>query len=77
MHFPENKATRTQDFLPLYRDAGQFYFGKRSSWESGLQILSSRSTIIEIPRELSVDVDTLDDWRYAEHLFAMQRMEPQ
>ena len=75
MHFPGNKATRTQDFLPSYRDAGQFYFGRRSSWESGLQILSSRSTIIAIPRELSVDVDTLGDWHYAEYLFAMERME--
>jgi pseudaminic acid cytidylyltransferase len=76
MHFSENKATRTQDFLPAYHDVGQFYFGRRSSWESGLQILSSKSTIIEIPRELSVDIDTLGDWHYAEHLFAMQRMEP-
>ena len=76
MHFPEHKAVRTQDFLPSYHDAGQFYFGKSSSWESGLPIFSSKSTIIEIPRELSVDVDTLDDWHYAEHLFAMQRMEP-
>jgi pseudaminic acid cytidylyltransferase len=76
MFFPENKATRTQDFLPTYHDAGQFYFGKSSSWESGLEILSSRSTIIEIPPELSVDIDTLGDWHYAEHLFAMQRMEP-
>jgi pseudaminic acid cytidylyltransferase len=76
MHFPENKETRTQDFLPSYHDAGQFYFGRTSSWESGLQIFSNRSTIIEIPRGLSVDVDTLDDWHYAEHLFAMQGMEP-
>lgn len=76
MHFPEHKETRTQDFLPSYHDAGQFYFGRSSSWESGLQIFSNRSTIIEIPRKLSVDVDTLDDWHYAEHLFAMQRMEP-
>lgn len=76
MHFPEHRATRTQDFLPSYHDAGQFYFGRSSSWESGLQIFSSRSTIIEIPPELSVDVDTLDDWHYAEHLFATQRTEP-
>ena len=76
MHFPENKAVRTQDFLASYHDVGQFYFGRKSSWESGLQILSSKSTIIEIPRELSVDIDTLVDWHYAEHIFAMQRMGP-
>ena len=76
MHFPEHQATRTQDFLPSYHDAGQFYFGRSSSWESGLQIFSSKSTIIEIPRELSVDIDTLDDWHYAELLFETQRREP-
>ena len=75
MQFPEHQATRTQDFLPSYRDAGQFYFGRSSSWESGLQIFSSNSTIVEIPRELSVDIDTLDDWHYAERLFQMQRKE--
>ena len=75
MHFPENELIRTQDFLPSYHDAGQFYFGKSSSWESGLPIFSSKSSIIEIPRGLSIDVDTLDDWHYAELLFTMQRME--
>jgi N-acylneuraminate cytidylyltransferase len=73
MHFPENQATRTQDFPPSYYDAGQFYFGRCSSWASGLQILSSKSTIVEIPHELSVDIDTLDDWHYAEYLFEMQK----
>jgi pseudaminic acid cytidylyltransferase len=75
MHFPNHEGTRTQDFSPSYHDAGQFYFGRSSSWESGLEIFSSKSTVVEIPRGLSVDVDTLDDWHYAEDLFAMQRME--
>ena len=71
MHFPENEATRTQDFLTSYHDAGQFYFGRSSAWALGSGIFSSRSTIIEIPHELSVDIDTLDDWDYAERLFAI------
>jgi pseudaminic acid cytidylyltransferase len=75
MHFPEYETTRTQDFSPSYHDAGQFYFGRSSSWEMGLPIFSSNSTIIEIPRELSVDIDTLDDWHYAERLYAMQERE--
>ena len=77
MHFPENEATRTQDFFTSYRDAGQFYFGRSSAWEAGSQIFSSRSTIVEISRESSVDVDTFDDWHYAERLFAIQRRELQ
>lgn len=75
MHFPQNEETRTQDLSPSYRDAGQFYFGRSSSWELGLGIFSSRSTIIEIPHHLAVDIDTLDDWHYAEHLFVMHKGE--
>ena len=75
MHFPEHQATRTQDILPSYYDAGQFYFGRSSSWATGLQIFSSKSTIVEIPRELSVDIDTVDDWHHAERLFETQRGE--
>ena len=72
--FPEHELTRTQDLPTKYRDAGQFYWGRGSSWESGLPIFSSKSTIIEIPRSLAQDIDTLEDWDYASHLFATQRM---
>ena len=72
MHFPQYEATRTQDFSPSYHDAGQFYWGRKSSWALGVPIFSSHSTFIEIPSELSVDVDTLDDWRLAERLFESQ-----
>ena len=73
MYFPEQELTRTQDFVPSYHDAGQFYWGRKSSWESGLPIFSSASTIIEIPNELSVDIDTMDDWHRAERLFEIQK----
>ena len=73
MHFPKHEATRTQDFSLSYHDAGQFYWGKRSSWESGVPVFSGNSTIIEIPSALSVDIDTLDDWHQAERLFELQK----
>ena len=72
MHFPEYEEKRTQDFSTTYQDAGQFYWGKKFSWGSGMPVFSSTSTIIEIPREFSIDVDTLDDWRLAERLFESQ-----
>ena len=69
MRFPEHEITRTQDFSPAYHDAGQFYWGKKTAWESALPLFTSKSTILELPRELAVDLDTLDDWHYAELLF--------
>jgi len=69
MRFPEFETERTQDFPPAYYDAGQFYWGGKTAWQSALPLLTSKSTILELPRELAVDIDTLDDWHYAERMF--------
>ena len=69
MRFPEHENTRTQDFLPSYYDAGQFYWGKKTSWKCNIPILRSRSTILELPRQYAVDIDTIDDWHYAEQMY--------
>ena len=71
MRFPEYEAVRTQDIASAYHDAGQFYWGKKTAWESALPIFSSRSTLLELPREMAVDVDTLEDWQHAEVLFSI------
>lgn len=75
MFFPQYEATRTQDLEHYYSDAGQFYWGRRSSWESGLPIFSSKSTILEIPGESAIDIDTPEDWHYAEALFNLKKRE--
>lgn len=69
MRFPDYETTRTQDLAPAYFDAGQFYWGRKTAWQLGLPILTSNSTILELPRELALDIDTLDDWHYAERIF--------
>jgi pseudaminic acid cytidylyltransferase len=66
--------TRTQDLETTYIDAGQFYWGKKISWLTGQTIFSLRSTILELPRDFAIDVDTLDDWSYAEYIFLKQTM---
>jgi N-acylneuraminate cytidylyltransferase len=73
MHFPKQIETLTQNFSITYQDAGQFYWGRKSSWELAKPIFSTTSTIIEMPENFSVDVNTLDDWRRAEHLFESQK----
>lgn len=69
MLFPEFELTRTQDLQITYCDAGQFYWGKKTSWESGQPIFSNKSTILELPKDFAVDIDTIDDWEHAERLF--------
>lgn len=71
MRFPVYETSRTQDFPQAFHDAGQFYWGKKISWESALPLFTSRSTILELPPESAIDVDTLDDWHYAERIFGI------
>jgi len=71
--FPEFESTRTQDLPTSYSDAGQFYWGRRTAWESGQLIFSEKSTILELPREFALDIDTIYDWEHAERLFEIVR----
>ena len=69
MKYPEHETTRTQDLAPTFYDAGQFYWGHKSSWVSALPILSSNSTVLELPKKFAIDIDSKDDWDYAEFVF--------
>jgi N-acylneuraminate cytidylyltransferase len=69
LYFPENETSRTQDVPKTYCDAGQFYWGRSTAWASGMPIFSSNSTIIELPPSVGVDIDTDQDWSYAEKLY--------
>jgi pseudaminic acid cytidylyltransferase len=73
MQFPLKKDSRTQDLPVTYSDAGQFYWGHSSTWETKTSILSNTSTIFEIPPGSAVDINTLEDWQRAERLFALQK----
>lgn len=71
LHLQKNgiEHLRTQDLPVTYHDAGQFYWGHETTWCSKLPIFSKTSTVIEIPSTEAVDIDTIQDWEYAEYLF--------
>jgi pseudaminic acid cytidylyltransferase len=75
MLHPGFTNSRTQDLDSFYTDAGQFYWGRKMSWISGGTVFSSKSTILELAEDLAVDVDTVDDWNYAEYLYTRQKSE--
>lgn len=62
---PEAVNTRSQDLEPAYYDAGQFYWGRRDAWVSGVPVHPNGRGLI-IPEWRAVDIDTPDDWRRAE-----------
>ena len=61
--------SRTQDLPPFYQDAGQFYWGKKVSWETKKPIFGINSTIVEMPSNSVIDIDEPGDWTAALELY--------
>ncbi|MCA1471234.1 pseudaminic acid cytidylyltransferase [Bradyrhizobium sp. IC3195] len=66
---PEHRMTRSQDLEPAYHDAGQFYWGTAAAFLEDIPLFSERSVGIVLPRHLVQDIDDVEDWEQAEHMF--------
>lgn len=67
---------RSQDLAPTFHDAGQFYWGKASSWlQSGTTIFGPSSRMLVLPDHRVQDIDTPDDWHRAEVLYQLLQQE--
>lgn len=69
MFSPESYGIRSQDLDPYWHDAGQFYWGSAISWLHNKPIFSTCSMPIVLPRYRVQDIDTAEDWIYAEKMF--------
>jgi pseudaminic acid cytidylyltransferase len=69
MFSPEYFNTRSQDLEEAYHDAGQFYWGRAKAWLDNKMIFSSASAPQLLPRHRVQDIDTPEDWQFAEYLF--------
>lgn len=72
MLFPAQEKIRTQDVTQIYSDAGLFYTGKASTWLSRIPLFGPESRFVEIGKYDSVDIDTEEDWKFAEELFRIR-----
>ncbi len=70
--YPEHQHTRTQDLVPAFHDAGQFYWGTVPAWQSGRSPHAGGRGLV-LPPGRAVDIDTPDDWARAEALFLALR----
>lgn len=68
--YPEFRNTRSQDLPEAFQDAGQFYWGRREAWMRGEVLYSPASLPVILPRHLVQDIDTVEDWKRAEYLYA-------
>lgn len=64
-YFKEYFSKRSQDLVPTYHDAGQFYFGKASAFESS-ELYSKKTIGFVLPPYMVQDIDTEEDWKNAE-----------
>ena len=69
MRQPEHALSRSQDLELSYHDAGQFFWGKKTAILENKPIFADHSRIVLLPREHVQDIDTLEDWNFAELLF--------
>jgi N-acylneuraminate cytidylyltransferase len=68
--YPEFRNTRSQDLPAAFQDAGQFYWGRSGAWLRGEVLYSPASLPVILPRHLVQDIDTAEDWKRAEYLYA-------
>lgn len=65
---PEQFRKRSQDLEPAYHDAGQFYWGRPHAWMHSENLFEGSKPLL-LPRWQVQDIDTEDDWFFAELLY--------
>lgn len=70
---PAHELTRSQDLVEAFHDAGAFYWGTHNAWVDRVSIYSPNSATFVLPRHLVQDIDTEEDWTFAEILYRCLR----
>jgi pseudaminic acid cytidylyltransferase len=74
--FSSELSKRTQDLSISYHDAGQFYIGSSLVWNSHSNILN-RARGFVIPKKITVDVDTEEDFEELLLRWSLQEIQAQ
>ncbi len=73
MLFKEKESVRTQDLPKVFCDSGLFYAAHAKTWIHSSSIFSENSSVIEIGKYESIDIDVESDWRFAEELYLIRK----
>lgn len=69
MFWPEHELTRSQDLPRAYHDAGQFYWFDSAKFLRNKQLYAKEAKPVILPRYLVQDIDTPEDWEFAELMY--------
>ena len=67
--FKSNYFKRTQDLKKAYVDAAQFYLATVDTWIKNKKIFSQNSKFISLDKNISSDIDDIQDWKLAENIY--------
>ena len=70
MFWPEHREARSQDLPEACHDAGQFYWVDTKKYLEEGQLFSKDAVPVPLPRFRVQDIDTFEDWRRAELMYA-------
>lgn len=70
--FPQWIESRSQDLIPAFHDAGQFYWGTVEAFLNKLPVFAPHSSAVLLPSHQVQDIDTEEDWLRAERLFQLR-----
>ena len=62
---PASIGKRSQDLVPTFHDAGQFYWGRTDAWLGNKPVFGDNSKMLVLPDHLVQDIDTAADWQRA------------
>jgi len=70
---PENLEKRSQDLVPAYHDAGQFYWFRTAAFLRCKRLLSDFTMAMELSESEAQDIDSEEDWKIAEMKYRILR----
>ncbi len=74
--FPPEKFTlRSQDMPTCFIDAGQMYWFRTAHFLKHETRIGPDTAVVEVPQETALDIDTEEDWTFAEKLAALHGRE--
>lgn len=74
MFQPEHINTLSQSLEHAFHDAGQFYWGRACAWLERRPVFGAKSEMFILPRYRVQDIDTEEDWAFAELLFQISQL---
>ncbi len=73
MYWPENELVRSQDLPEAFHDAGVFYMFNCEAFMKTKKMFDFNANPYFLPRHLTQDIDTFEDWEIAERIYKANR----